>query len=99
MDLANLALQTSRNLPQGLNISSIRVYHQIRDPEIPINLRPPLPIRVPNLSLGVAGVSYGGNVGIFLVFSPGFPVSSISFHQRSQLCLPPISSYLSFPFS
>ena len=29
-----------RNLPQGLNISSIRVFDQIRDPEIPITLRP-----------------------------------------------------------
>ena len=28
------------NSPQGLNISSIRVFDQIRDPEIPINLRP-----------------------------------------------------------
>ena len=29
-----------RNSPQGLNIGSIRVFDQIRDPEIPINLRP-----------------------------------------------------------
>ena len=29
-----------RNSPQRLNISSIRVFDQIRDPEIPINLRP-----------------------------------------------------------
>ena len=29
-----------RNSPQGLNISSIRAFDQIRDPEIPINLRP-----------------------------------------------------------
>ena len=29
-----------RNSPQGLNISSIRVFEQIRDPEIPINLHP-----------------------------------------------------------
>ena len=29
-----------RNSPQGLNISSIKVFDQIRDPEIPINLRP-----------------------------------------------------------
>ena len=29
-----------RNSPQGLNISSIRVFDQSRDPEIPINLRP-----------------------------------------------------------
>ena len=29
-----------RNSPQGLNISSIRVFDQIRDPEIPITLRP-----------------------------------------------------------
>ena len=28
------------NSPQGLNISSIRVFDQIRDPEIPITLRP-----------------------------------------------------------
>ena len=27
------------NSPQGLNISSIRVFHQIRDPKIPISLR------------------------------------------------------------
>ena len=30
-----------RNSSQGLNISSIRVFDQIRDPEIPITLRPP----------------------------------------------------------
>ena len=30
-----------RNSPQGLNISSIRVFDQTRDPEITINLRPP----------------------------------------------------------
>ena len=29
-----------RNSPQGLNTSSIRVFDQIRDPEIPITLRP-----------------------------------------------------------
>ena len=29
-----------RNSPQGLDISSIRVFDQIRDPEIPVNLRP-----------------------------------------------------------
>ena len=29
-----------RNSPQGLNISSIRVFDQIRDPEIPITLLP-----------------------------------------------------------
>ena len=28
-----------RNSPQGLNISSIRIFDQIRDPEIPITLR------------------------------------------------------------
>ena len=28
-----------RNSPEGLNIGSIRVFDQIRDPEIPINLR------------------------------------------------------------
>ena len=31
-----------RNSAQGLNISSIRVFNQIRDPEIPITLRPRL---------------------------------------------------------
>ena len=30
-----------QNSPQGLNISSIRFYHLIRDPEISITLRPP----------------------------------------------------------
>ena len=39
MDLANWAL---RNSPLELNISSIRVFDQIRDPEIPITLRPPI---------------------------------------------------------
>ena len=29
-----------QNSPQGLNISSIRVFNHIRDPEIPITLRP-----------------------------------------------------------
>ena len=47
MDLANCALRTSPRLKisstaHGLNISSIRVFDQIRDPEIPINLRPRL---------------------------------------------------------
>ena len=37
-----------QNSPQGLNISSIRVFDQIRDPEIPINLRPPFRIRSMN---------------------------------------------------
>ena len=37
MDLANWAL---RNSPQGLNISFIRVFDQIRDQEIVITLRP-----------------------------------------------------------
>ena len=39
VDLANWALRTSPKFPQGLNITSIRVFHQIRDPEIPITLR------------------------------------------------------------
>ena len=39
LDLANWALRLLRNAPQELNISSIRV-DQIRDPEIPIILRP-----------------------------------------------------------
>ena len=39
VDLINWALRTSQNSPQGLNISSIRVFEQIRDPEIPITLR------------------------------------------------------------
>ena len=30
----------NRNLPQGLDIDSIRVFDQIRDPEIPVNLHP-----------------------------------------------------------
>ena len=30
------------NSPEGLNISSMRVFDQIRDPEIPITIRPPL---------------------------------------------------------
>ena len=30
-----------RNSPQGLNISSIRIFDQIRDPKIPIDLPPP----------------------------------------------------------
>ena len=33
-----------RNSPQGLNISSIRVFDQITDPENPITLRPPPPL-------------------------------------------------------
>ena len=33
-----------RNSPQVLNISSIRIFNQSRDPEIPINLRPRRPI-------------------------------------------------------
>ena len=33
-----------RNSPQGLNISSMRVFDQIRNPEIPITLRPTIKI-------------------------------------------------------
>ena len=41
VDLANWALRTSHGIsPQGLNISSIGVFDQIRDQEIPITLRP-----------------------------------------------------------
>ena len=36
-----------RNSPQGLNIGSIRVFDQIRDPEIPITLRPHLCYKEP----------------------------------------------------
>ena len=39
-----------RNSPQGLNISSIRVFDQIRDTEIPINLRPLLEHKIKNPS-------------------------------------------------
>ena len=38
VDLANWASGLHRNSPQGLNISSIRVFDQIGDPEIPITL-------------------------------------------------------------
>ena len=39
LDLANWALRTShRNSPQGLNVSSMRVFDQIRDPKNPITL-------------------------------------------------------------
>ena len=40
MDLANWASRLQQNLPYGLNITSIRGFDQIRDPEIPISLRP-----------------------------------------------------------
>ena len=46
MDLANWALRTSPKFAQGLNISSIRVFDQNRDPEIPINLRPHVQYRL-----------------------------------------------------
>ena len=39
--MANWALGTSPTVTTGLNISSIRVFDQIRDPEIPITLHPP----------------------------------------------------------
>ena len=38
--VANWALRLHRNSPQGLNISSIRVFDQIRDPEIPKTICP-----------------------------------------------------------
>ena len=41
MDLANWALRTSPKFATGV-VSSSRVFDQIRDPEIPINLRPPI---------------------------------------------------------
>ena len=40
VDLDNWASGLYRNSPHGLNISSIRVSDQIRDPENPITLRP-----------------------------------------------------------
>ena len=46
VDLANWALRTSRNSQEGLNISFIRVFDQIRDPEIPITLRPVYVIQI-----------------------------------------------------
>ena len=42
VDLANWALWSSPKFTTGLNISSIRVFDQMRDPEIPITLRPPV---------------------------------------------------------
>ena len=39
-DLANWPSGLHRNSPQGLNNSFIRVFDKIRDPEIPITLRP-----------------------------------------------------------
>ena len=40
VDLSNWALRTSQKFTKGGNISSIRVFDQIRDPEIPITLHP-----------------------------------------------------------
>ena len=40
MDSANWALRTSLKFTTGVNIGSNRVFDQVRDPEIPINLRP-----------------------------------------------------------
>ena len=45
MDLVTGPSVRHRNSPQGLNISSIRVSEQIRNPEIPITLRP-LPVQL-----------------------------------------------------
>ena len=42
VDLANWALWISTKFTTGVYIGSIRVLDQIRDPEIPINLRPQL---------------------------------------------------------
>ena len=42
VNLVNWALRIHRNSPQVLNISSTRVFDQIRDPEIPITLCPPI---------------------------------------------------------
>ena len=39
-----------RNSPQGLNISSIRVFDQVRDPEIPITLRPHIYIYISEMN-------------------------------------------------
>ena len=43
VDLANWTSGLRRNSPQRLNVSSIRVFDHIRDPEIPIILRRPPP--------------------------------------------------------
>ena len=40
MDLAYWASELHRNSPQGLNISSVRVFDTIRDSEFPVTLRP-----------------------------------------------------------
>ena len=39
LDLTNWAIRTSPKLITGVKISSIRVFDQIRDPEIPVTLR------------------------------------------------------------
>ena len=41
VDLVNWALWTSLKFPTEVNISSIRVFDQIRDPEIPSSFAPP----------------------------------------------------------
>ena len=40
VDLANWAFQTSPKFTKRLNICSIRIFEQIRDPEIPVTIRP-----------------------------------------------------------
>ena len=47
VDLANWALRNSYKFTTGLNISSIRVFDQIRVAEIPITLRPHLCYKAP----------------------------------------------------
>ena len=60
VNLAKWALRTSQSLPQGLNISSIRIFDPIRDPEIPITLI----IMIANKASDSVAVAQGQNVGL-----------------------------------
>ena len=72
MDLAKWPLRTShRNSPQGLNISSIRVFDQTKDPAIPISHRP-------HIYYVYIIIRRRGVVGRVPAFQPGGPGSVLA---------------------
>ena len=74
------------NSPQGLNINSIRVFDQIRDPEIPITLRPAHSPTFPSLHLRHSSFS---NPSVLYLRHSSFSNSSIA-SPTSQLILQPL---------
>ena len=81
MDLVTGPSGLHRNSPQELNISSIRVFDQVRDPEIPITLRPRIvyPENIPKIN--------SNKLDQIDIFKKIFPVCSSYFHKSGSSVL------------